>query len=99
MDEQPQAQEEVATIVSGGDQDMEESAEVADSSSQMFQCWHDTCVHGTLVTKKGSDEVRLSDIPDKDMPGFHKARASERHKMMYEHQGLLPFTEEESAWV
>eukprot|EP00971_Amphidinium_carterae_P333290 6467958-Amphidinium_carterae.3 len=55
--------------------------------------------HVFMVTRKGSDEVRLADIDAKDLPAFEKAKGCECHKMMYEHEGLLPLTLEQSAWV
>eukprot|EP00971_Amphidinium_carterae_P348362 6490448-Amphidinium_carterae.1 len=55
--------------------------------------------HAFMVTKKGSDEVRLSDIGKADQPAFEKAKASECWKMIHEHEGLVPLSMEDSEWV
>eukprot|EP00971_Amphidinium_carterae_P349279 6490939-Amphidinium_carterae.1 len=55
--------------------------------------------HAFVVTRKGTDEIRLSDVSWHDRPGFDKAKASECQKMVHEHQGLLPLTEKESARI
>eukprot|EP00971_Amphidinium_carterae_P280152 5561133-Amphidinium_carterae.1 len=55
--------------------------------------------HVYMVTRKGSDEVRLSDVAQQDMPGFEKAKASECHKMIHDHEGLIPLFDKESAEI